>query len=181
MRGNPGAAILLGLSPLVQTQFALVTALFCGLVLLFGCISERYRAGNRRPALTAAEVDLGLLAGVSFVLASPTLLLLAHKASLMTLVYGWNVPARKHAGALSSVASSAGMWVTNAWQWFLAVGIVCWRQRRIRVLLAMLILFLAANVVQFAVWEWDQIKIFIALYILFIAVWAGGASTSRRT
>ncbi|HKI74968.1 MAG TPA: hypothetical protein VJ998_10005, partial [Pseudomonadales bacterium] len=171
------AGILLGIAPLAQTDFALVTALFCGLTALFDCVAARMQSHNRSMTLTRPEMGLVLLTATTLVVALPSLLLFSAKTGLITFIQGWNVPKLQGASAIGSVSNSLVMWCVNTWQWWLAIAVVGLRYRRRRGVAVIGILFALANTVQFAVWEWDQIKLFVALYIVFIALWA---STPRR-
>ena len=166
------AGILLGLSPLISTQFFVMTSICAGLALLIDVMAKRFRSANRSIELTRSEENLVILVAVTGVLFLLPLSTLLSKSSVFTLIYGWSVPHLENATPFESILHSLNMWVLNCWQLFLAVGFVIWRYRYRSWWLALGIMFLLANVLQFAVWDWDQIKFFVAIYVIFVGCWS---------
>ena len=151
------SGILLALSPLAHGHFFLTAVLYIGLVLLLRFILT----GKRHHLLAGISFGCCLLPACLFL---PWLL---QKTSILQISYGW-MPGTS-AAALSagnSVLQSGAMWLYNAPLWILLVlGLVLYRTQRLPIA-SLVIVFVLANFIQIAVWEFDQIKIFIALYCI---------------
>jgi hypothetical protein len=88
------------------------------------------------------------------------------------ITYGWSSPALNNVAFWEGIRTSAQMWGQCAGAWLalmLFIWLLTWQHRYF---LSIWILFLVANFVQLAFWEWDQIKIFLGLYAIFLCLWA---------
>jgi len=94
--------------------------------------------------------------------------LIMSKSSMVAPMLGWTVPVKSL--GLGSIAESLWMWSINAWQWLLLVGLVWFLSRKHREFIILVGLFVVANLVKLAVWEWDQLKLFVALFCIFVVM-----------
>ncbi|MCB9030763.1 MAG: hypothetical protein H6619_06895 [Deltaproteobacteria bacterium] len=150
------ATLLLSFSPLAHTHFFLITALFIGMQILL-------------QAKLRKDLTVFLLYLLPSLLSLPWLV---GKENLIKFVPGWLAWHKFDPTLWGNILNSTYMWLANAWGWFLLLGLVWYLSKKHTHLISITILFLAANFVQIAIWEWDQIKVFIALYLLSIAVWS---------
>jgi len=152
------ATLILAFMPLVHTHIFLILSLYIGIALTFELFHK-----NAKPLATF------ILFMVPSFLSLPFLL---GKESILRFAYGW-MPWKEINSVLitSKFNGAMQMWIHNAPQWFLLFVALWIITRRHALFLPILLLFIAGNFVQFAVWEWDQIKIFVSLYIIFISLW----------
>ena len=163
------AGLLLGLAPLVHTHLFLVGAFYVAAIVGTDCIRKFFtsRGHEFEPACRVA--------GLAAVTLSPALIvlwLISGKSSMMSLTAGWIPTDEQNLAGLQHAGKAARMWLSNGFPWFAAIayfGVVTKRWGLVALFAAM---FLLANTVQLAVWDWDQIKVFLAIYLVFLSAWS---------
>ena len=163
-----GAATLLASMSLLMHAHILITTIFyCATVLAILGVRDLRRKGQ-------SKINELIFAGICFlapaVLALPWLLGKTHTAKVM---FGWltgdgmgALPPGEH------IWKSFVMWMSCAPFLFAVVAVVWGMSRRHVYFGALAFLFLAANFVQLAIWDWDQLKVFLALYAIFLFIWS---------
>jgi len=161
------SGFLLGLSPIVHTHFFLVGCGYIGVSLVSLIPIRAPTAGARASASTDLLAwGAALLPCVLFI---PWLIGKADAPGDMgKLMWGWMVPPIEGQGQLKRVVD---VWLFNAAPWFAVVGIFWLVIKRHRELLVLSLLFVGANLVQLAFWDWDQIKLFLGIYVVSLALW----------
>ena len=152
--------LLLALSPLVHAHFTIVTIFYIGGILLLSAWETR-------------SVKTLLIFVMSLVPSFIWLPWLLGKSGTMKLIIGWSTfPNVASLPIRGQLFHSLSMWYLNA-GFYLFIACIFWMVfKRHREMSVLLCLFLIANVVQLAVWEWDQTKVFISLYIIFLFSWS---------
>ena len=148
------AALLLALAPLVHTHFVLVAQLFCVAVL----VSDAIRNHAWKPLTSWVCVSM---------ISAIFLPWLIGKGGAVSIHAGWKPYLDQ-----PLLLQSAAMWWANAPFWLLSV-VLYWIVSRRHLFVAILAaLFLFANIVQIAYWDWDQIKIFLGIYMISLFLWS---------
>jgi hypothetical protein len=158
--GMAAAGLVLALSPLAHLHLCAVAGAWIGLVLVLRL------PGGARDLATFAAFALPSLLWLPWLVA---------KAGSVTLAAGWATGDAAHLGGPSRLAASALMWLESAPLWLLLAAFLGWRTRRSGTgafFAALLLLFVAGNLVQLGLWDWERIKIFLGLGIVFLALWS---------
>lgn len=170
------AGIILGLMPLVHTHYFVFTSVFLGAYLFYSVLPLIFS----RSFASAAKGYLSLIkhpASISFLsLFLPALVAVAFfpfllgKSGMTSVMLGWSVPLQKP--GWESVNTSFSMWMSNAGQWFIVFLALWWLTKKHLIFILLTLLFVVANVIKLAVWEWDQIKVFLVIFSIFAMVWS---------
>ena len=166
------SGLLLGLSPIVHTHFFLVGCGYIGLSLLSwvplrGAAQEPRRSSVNDLLCWSATV-------LPCVLFLPWLIGKAGAPGDMgKLMWGWMVPSVEGQSQLKRVID---VWLFNAAPWFGVVGTFWLVVKRHREFLVLTLLFIAANLMQLAFWDWDQLKIFLGIYVVSLTLWTTTAT-----
>ena len=153
------SGLLLGFAPLTHFHLFLVGFLYIAMLLAFDyLIPESGRRPVKESALFFLPCGIALL----------SLPWLIGKKHIAAVIFGWMPWPKPEADTtvFSSLLASLNMWLNNAPNWFLFVFLLFAFGRRIRPLVVLVLLFIAANFVKLAVWDWDQIKIFLGIYLV---------------
>lgn len=170
------AGIVLGLMPLVHTHYFVFTAVFLGAYLFYQKLVAALRTGfsfslqwfKSTLALESSQLFFALfLPALLAIVFFPFLL---GKSGMASLMLGWSVPLPK--ASFASLTTSLNMWFVNAWQWLLVFLGLWWLTKKHVLFVLLVVLFLLANIIKLAVWEWDQIKVFLVIFSLFCIVWS---------
>jgi hypothetical protein len=177
-RFNPLLAIICGLlialAPLVHTHIALTIALYMAVVF---CVHALRTRGEFNQQFFNGPFLFGMTCLGSIVFL-PWLL---GKASIISWKPGW-MPwqAMQVVTFFTPFVNASLLWLNNALVWLLSIVLLWVLSRRHKEIGVIVLLFLLANVVHIAIWEWDQIKIFIALYLICFSLWASIDSKALR-
>lgn len=168
------AGCFLAMMPLAHTHFFIFTALFIGGYLgsraLWATLQQRQQLDSLRAVVGLVEWQRLWCVVVPSMMALVFFPLLLGKSGMVSLMPGWNVPVIHELGR--GVWASLAMWFKNAWQWGVVYIALCVYLRNKMALAVIFGLFLLANVVKLAVWEWDQLKAFLAIMAILLCVWA---------
>lgn len=176
------AAGILAMTPLVHTHFFLFTSLFLGGYLFLHAARNIFpltRLGARSGWMqlwNEPDSRLFLLFFLVTCFAVVYFPFILGKSGMTALMSGWTVPLKPW--GWDALETSVSMWFKNAWQWFLVVTAVWLLSKKHLAFVVLLGLFVVANFVKLASWEWDQLKAFLAIFALFLMVW--GADFDQR-
>lgn len=164
--------LLLGLLLLGHSHLSAVGIAYVGLLTLIEVAHRLVQPWSPEDSESLRERILPLL---YFCFGLSTLLLSVYwvmgKAGIAKLTAGWLIASLRPDGIVASLAASGKMWLVNAFAWLVMVVILWARTLWFKRFIPLLIVFLLANFVQIAVWEWDQLKIFIGIYIVSLHLW----------
>jgi len=168
------AGIILGLMPLVHGHFFLAAALFCPFAFAYSLFHSKNRQETVRVWMHMILPAL--------VLAAPQLLYMKQNvgdASFMHFRFGWMQEKP------ISLPDFAWFWLRNLGLIApLAIAGAFLIKKEIRFLyIPFLLLFITANLIQLAPWDWDTIKLFLAWFLftcLFAAVALEKLLSDRR-
>jgi len=177
------SGLIIGLSPLAHTHFFLVTALFVGFYLMMKGVNELRRLhlswqnfSWKVCLLSRYGKALSVVVLFSFfaLLFFP---LLSGKSGMTKYIFGWTVPAEPT--GIESIITSLSMWFTNAPHWFAVLACLVFLSKQYVAFAVLGILFILANAVLLASWEWDQLKVFLAIYTLMLVLWSHYVQKAR--
>ncbi|RMG40939.1 MAG: hypothetical protein D6719_09710 [Candidatus Dadabacteria bacterium] len=160
------SGLLLALSPLAHTHIVSVGIFYIVLTLF---LAECLRPGFIYRQESFKTVILFILVLVPSFIFLPWLI---GKAHMIKFIYGWTTGLSPARPFWQSVSDSYLMWIKHVHWWGIAVLLFWVLSDRHRLLIPLAVLFVTANFVQLAVWDWDQLKVFIALYIIFLFIWS---------
>lgn len=167
------AGLILGLSPMAHAHYFLITALFLGLYFLAQSVIAMRGQDRRMLTLRGyfhSAPTRQLLVLVVFSLPALAFFpLLLGKSGMAGFMLGWTVPVL--APGWDSLTTSVGMWLKNAPQWFLVFCGLAFLGREKLGFTLLALLFVLANGVKLASWEWDQLKVFVAIFTLMLVLW----------
>lgn len=176
------AGAILAMTPLVHTHFFLFTSLFLGGYLFLSAVVALLGPGASTPlpfwrrCVVAQDSRIFMVFFVTTCAAVIYFPFILGKSGMTSLMAGWTVPLKPW--GWDALETSALMWMKNAWQWFVALAVVWVLSKKHIAFVILLLLFVLANLVKMASWEWDQLKAFLAIFSMFLLVW--GASYDQR-
>ncbi len=158
---------ILSLSLLAHTHFFLATGLFCGILLSWDMLKSIFdKAG--KPLSVVNDFLTFILAVTPSVLFLPFIF---GKRSIIDRMYGWK-PWANDGTTTGLISGASEMWLHNAPLFIASIILLLLISSKRSPLAAIILLFIAGNLVKLSIWEWDQLKFFVPLYLITLAVWS---------
>lgn len=163
------ASMILALSPLTHAHFFLVTTLYILSVLVINNFIASIKETQTNSKQTLAALSIFTLPMCLSFISLPWII---GKGGLTKLTYGWMLKLSNEAGIFEIISTSFKFWLSNCTSFVLFFFLIWVISKQSAQFFSLLLIFIVANFLQLAAWDWDQLKIFLALYFIFIAIWS---------
>lgn len=166
--------LLIGLSSIAHTHFALTFGIFIGISFLVEIFAleklvERSSLQNTKTLILAVMV----FAGVGMLSACLGLPYLINKAGIIEFRAGWVTSgAAESLPFFQRISASATIWIRDVGQLLFAFGLFWFFSKQHKACALIALLFMFFNFVHAAPWTWDQNKFFISLSTIFLVLWS---------
>ena len=170
------AGLLIGLSNIAHTHFALAFGIFIALIYLIEVLTgftTSFKSQSLSLMLKRNLLPLLIFIIVGVLSAGFGLPYLLAKSGIIEIRWGWVTSGAVEAlPAMQRLMASAQIWLRDASQILIAFVLFWIFSKRHKECLILALMFVLFNCVHAAPWTWDQIKFFIPLSAIFFLVWS---------